>query len=253
MTETEILNLFESSIKKGNKDIESFFIALHTNLGKIISIKDLKKLIKKRIIEKNIYFIRHAEAMHNVLEEKYKGDFSKCNVYDPLLTENGKKQTKLAIEKLKKENIKFDTVFVSPLTRTIQTYFLVKDYINKDAQVVITDFAKEIVSYCDKNKGKKLSELKNEYKDYNFNFDYMTKEYWWFDLGEQKEGELEGNLKFVLRLLLLILWLIFRKEKNMLIISHSHVFARLQDKGIHNADMVKMDNKILLEKVVDYL
>lgn len=151
----------------------------------------------------------------------------------------------------KKENIKFDTVFVSPLTRTIQTYFLVKDYINKDAQVVITDFAREVVSYCDKNKGKKLSLLKSEYKDYNFNFDYMTKEYWWFDLGEQKQDELESNLKFRLRLILFILWLIFRKDKNMLIISHSHVFANLQDNGIYNADMVKMNNKTLLQKVLE--
>jgi broad specificity phosphatase PhoE len=251
MSETEILNLIESSIKKGNKDIESFFIALHSNLSKIISIKNLKKMIKKRIIEKNIYFIRHAEAMHNVLEQKYDGDFSKCNVYDPVLSEQGKRQTQFTIGKLKKENIKFDTVFVSPLTRTIQTYFLIKDYINKDAQVIITDFAKEIVSCCDKNKGKKLSLLKSEYKDYNFNFDYMTKEYWWFDLGEEKKDELESNLKFRLRLVLLILWLIFRKEQNMLIISHSHCFAKLQDIGIYNADMVKMNNKTLLEKVLE--
>lgn len=250
MSETEILNLIESSIKKGNKDIESFFITLHSDLEKIISIKNLKKMIKNRIKEKNIYFIRHAEAMHNVLEQKYNGDFSKCNVYDPVLSDQGKRQTRFTMEKLEKENIKFDTVFVSPLTRTIQTYFLVKDYINKDAQVVITDFAREVVSYCDKNKGKKLSLLKSEYKDYNFNFDYMTKEYWWFDLGEQKQDELESNLKFRLRLILFILWLIFRKDKNMLIISHSHVFANLQDNGIYNADMVKMNNKTLLEKVL---
>ncbi len=253
MTETEILNLIESSIKKGNKDIESFFITLHSNLEKIISIKDLKRMIKTRIIEKNIYFIRHAEAMHNVLEQKYKGDFSKCNVYDPVLSERGKEQTLFTMEKLINENIKFDTVFVSPLTRTIQTYFLVKDDINKDAQVVITDFAREVLSYCDKNKGKKLSLLKSEYKNNNFNFDYMTKEYWWFDLGEQKKDELESLLKFRLRLALFILWLIFRKDKNMLIISHSHVFANMQNKGIYNADMVKMSNKVLLNKVLETL
>jgi broad specificity phosphatase PhoE len=247
--ETEILNLIESSIKKGNKDIESFFIALHSSITKIISIKNLKKMIKKRIIGKNIYFIRHAEAMHNVLEQKYNGDFSKCNVYDPVLSEQGKKQTQLTIDKLKKENIKFDTVFVSPLTRTIQTYFLIKDYINKDAQVIITDFAKEIVSYCDKNKGKKLSLLKSEYKDYNFNFDYMTKEYWWFDLGKQKDGEYENDLLFGSRLRIFMLWLFFRPEKNILIISHSHVFAELQDYGIYNADLAKMDNHILSKKI----
>ena len=206
-----------------------------------------------KLLGKNIYFIRHAEAMHNVLEQKYNGDFSKCNVYDPTLSIQGEKQTQYTIKKLKKQNIKFDSVFVSPLTRTIQTYFLVKDYINKDAKVIITDFVKEILSYGDKNKGKQLSLLKSEYKDHNFNFDYMTKEYWWFDLGMQKKDELESIEKFRIRLFIFLLWLTFREEKNILIISHSHVFVAMQDDGIVNADIVKMINIVLLEKIFDSL
>ena len=65
--------------------------------------------------------------MHNELESKYNGDFSKCNVYDPELTTKGMEETKMTISKLEKEKIDFDSVFVSPLKRTIQTYFLVKD------------------------------------------------------------------------------------------------------------------------------
>lgn len=251
--ETEILSLIESHIKKGNENLIEFAINLITNLKKIISIDNLMYIIKEKLQEKNIYFIRHAEAEHNVLEHKYKGDFSKCNVYDPKLTENGIKQTNYTIEKLKKEKIHFDSVFISPLTRTIQTYFLVKNYLNKDAHAYATDFAKEVLSLCDKNKGKKLSDLKIELKNENINLEYITKEFWWFDLGKFKDGELEGNVNFSLRLRIFIFWLIFRPEKNILIISHSHVFNNLQDRGIYNADLAKMDNKILFQKVYRFL
>ena len=189
--------------------------------------------------------------MHNVLEVKYFGDFSKCNVYDPELTEKGKEQTKKTIAKLQKEKINFDSVFVSPLKRAMETYFLVKDYLNKNVKVYVTDFAKEVLSYCDKNKGMKLSSLKEQYAKDNLNFEYMTKEFWWFDLGEQKEGELEKGLLFELRLRIFALWLFFRPENNILIISHSHVFCELQDDGIYNADLVRMDNNTLMEKIFE--
>ena len=248
--EKEIISLIESSIKKGNDNIISFTINLTTDLRKIISKDNLAKIIAKRLSKKNIYFLRHADAQHNVLERLYKGDFNKCNVYDPSIIEAGAYQTKLTLEKYKEEVIKFDSVFVSPLTRTIQTYLLVKNYLNKNTQIFITDFAREVLSYCDKNKGKKLSVLKNELKEENINFDYMTKEYWWFDLGKDKEDELEEILNFRLRLIIFILWLIFRPEINILIISHSNVYRYLQEKGIVNAGLTKMNNIILYEKLM---
>ena len=37
----------------------------------------------------------------------------------------------------------------------------------------------------------------------------------------------------------------------MLIISHSHVFVNMQNSmGIHNADMVRLNNKDLLEHII---
>ena len=248
--EKEILELIENSIKSGNAGIKSFLINLLTKLNQQISIENIKVMIEKKLIKKNIYFIRHAEAVHNELEKKYKGDFSKCNVYDPELTLKGIKQTKFTIEKLKKNKINFDIIYISPLTRAIQTYFLIKNQLNDDAKIIITDFIKEVISFCDKNKGKKLTELKKNYKGAKFNFDYMTKEFWWFNLGKNKKNEFEGLNRFILRLYIFILWIIFREENNILIISHSHVFKNLQDIGIFNADMVKMDNKILFKKIL---
>ena len=253
--EKEIISLIETSIKKGNNNIKLFTLNLLSDIKKILSIEDLKTIIEKRLSEKNLYFIRHAEAKHNILEKKYKGNFSKCNIYDPDLTTNGINQTKKTIEKIKNENILYDGIFISPLSRTIQTYFLVKDHvnINKNTQIIITDFIREILSSYDKNKGIKLSILKNDLKEENINFEYITKEYWWYDLGELKDNEMEGHQRFHLRLRLFILWLIFRAEKNMIIISHSHVFSALQNHAVRNADFVKMNNKILLEKIMELL
>ena len=249
--EKDIISLIESSIKNGNANINLFAVNLIINLRKIISNDNLKTIIIKRLSEKNIYFLRHAEAEHNVLERIYKGDFNKCNIYDPELTRNGINQTMKTIEKLKKQNIKFDSIFVSPLRRAIQTYFLVKNCLDKSTQVFITDFIREVVTYCDKNKGIPLSILKKDLKNENINFNYMTKEFWWYDFGKNKRNELEGNFKFGIRLRLFILWLIFRPEKNFLIVSHSHVHMHLQDKGIINAGLAKMDNRILLNKTLE--
>ena len=160
------------------------------------------------------------------------------------MTERGIEQTNSIKKKLTEKKIHFDSVFISPLTRAVQTYFLIEKDLNSDAKIIITDFAREVVSKClDKNKGKELSKLKEEYKNSKLDFQFMTKEYWWFDLGEKKDDEQEGKERFTLRLKLFALWLALRPEENILIISHSHVFVNMQDShGIYNADMVRMNN-----------
>jgi len=247
-----ILSLIESSIKQGNADIEKFHENLLSNLNKIDKIKNIKAIIEKKLSEKNIYFIRHAESEHNVLEAKYAYyGFEKWNIQDPKLTKKGIEQTKSASAKLKNFNIHFDTVFVSPLTRAIQTYFLIEKDLNNDAKIIVTDFIKEVVnSQLDKNKGKKLSLLKEEYKNTKLDFQYMTKEIWWYNLGNEIDKESEGQTNFGLRLGIFILWMAFRPEKNILLISHSHVFVNMQESfGIRNADVVKMNNNDLVKKV----
>lgn len=83
--EEEILSLIESHIKKGNANIAQFTLNLLKELKKIISTDKLKSIIEKRLSEKKIYFIRHPEAEHNVLESLY-DDFEDYNIYDPKLT-----------------------------------------------------------------------------------------------------------------------------------------------------------------------
>lgn len=249
----EILSLVESSIKQGNANIESFYLNLISKIEKVISLKKLIEIVENNLSKKNIYFIRHAEAEHNVLESKYGHlGYEKWNIHDPKLTERGIEQTNNIKKKLNENKIHFDSIFISPLTRAIQTYFLIENNINNDAKIIITDFAREVVSLrLDKNKGKQLSLLKEEYKNKKFDFQYMTKEYWWFDLGKKIKDESEGYDKFQLRIKLFILWLAFRNDENMLIISHSHVFVNMQNSfGIQNADMVRLNNKDLLEHII---
>ena len=241
----EIITLIETTIKKGNADIKTFALNLISELKKIITLEKLKELIEDNLSEKNIYFIRHAESEHNVLESKYGFyELDKWNIHDPKLTERGIEQTNSIKKKLTEKKIHFDSVFISPLTRAVQTYFLIEKDLNSDAKIIITDFAREVVSKClDKNKGKELSKLKEEYKNSKLDFQFMTKEYWWFDLGEKIDDEQEGKERFTLRLKLFALWLALRPEENILIISHSHVFVNMQDShGIYNADMVRMNN-----------
>ena len=253
----EVLSLIETSIKKGNADIVNFGSNLLSELKKINNKKELKELIKDNLSQKNIYFIRHAESEHNVLERQYMkrlNDFDKVNVYDPKLSPDGIKQTNELKEKIKEKKIHFDSVFISPLSRAMQTYFLIEDAINNDADIIVTDFVREVLSmFLDKNKGKELSKLKEENKNKKLNFDFMTKEFWWFDKGENIDSESEDDEEFSLRLKLFLLWITFRPDKNILIISHSHVFIEIQESyGIYNADMVLLDKKDLFDMIISF-
>ncbi len=248
----EILLIIESKIKEGNEDIEDFSKKLIKLILSKFKYEEIENLMKAKLSNKKIYFIRHAEAEHNVLEAKYR-DIRKSDVYDSKLTKYGKEQTMETLNKMKKKNIKFDSVFISPLTRTIQTFNLIKEYFdNKKTKFYITDFVKELVSYCNKNKGVKLSELRKFLKENNLNIDssFMTKEYWWFNHDINIENEYEGKL-FPLRLQIFVLWLIFRKENNILIISHSHVHSIIQGKGIYNADFKELDKSYLFNFCVE--
>lgn len=253
----EVLSLIDTSIKKGNADIVNFGSNLLSELKKINNKKELKELIKDNLSQKNIYFIRHAESEHILLERQYMkrlNDFDKVNVYDPKLSPDGIKQTNELKEKIKEKKIHFDSVFISPLSRAMQTYFLIEDAINNDADIIVTDFVREVLSmFLDKNKGKELSKLKEENKNKKLNFEFMTKEYWWFDKGENIDSESEDDEEFSLRLKLFLLWITFRPDKNILIISHSHVFIEIQESyGIYNADMVLLDKKDLFDMIISF-
>ena len=68
---------------------------------------------------KKIYLIRHAESEANIAMDLDNPTY----YYDARITKRGEGQALKTNKKL--ENIKFDTYICSPLTRTLQTFFII--------------------------------------------------------------------------------------------------------------------------------
>ena len=73
---------------------------------------------------KTLYFIRHAEAVHNPPAKLYgKGILNNWKFFDAKLTELGEKQCELLGDRLPRS---IEIFYVSPLMRTLQTATLAK-------------------------------------------------------------------------------------------------------------------------------
>ncbi|MDP4038481.1 MAG: phosphoglycerate mutase family protein [bacterium] len=84
-----------------------------------------------------IYFIRHGES-----EANEKGVLARDNVH---LTKKGRMQVEEAAGEILKENIKFDHIIVSPLTRTKETAIIIVDKIGFDQKKI--EYDKRIAEY----------------------------------------------------------------------------------------------------------
>ena len=105
----------------------------------------------------NIIFFRHGEATDNV-----KKIISDKEIYNSVLTPNGKKSV---IESIKKMPSKIDKIYVSPFPRTIQTAnLLLKKYPN--VAVNINENIREIDSgkYSHKKNNKDLDNTRIKQK-----------------------------------------------------------------------------------------
>ena len=126
----------------------------------------LTTFIKKQL--KNILCIRHGRAVHNVLSDKIgdKAYFLKES-YDAPLVEEGILQAKeLGNNSKQLKNI--DIVFVSPLTRTLQTAENIFEKYQK-VKIVALDKIKEFpqgIDIC--NKRRNRIELKEKFKIVDF-------------------------------------------------------------------------------------
>jgi broad specificity phosphatase PhoE len=65
-------------------------------------------------------FIRHGEAEHNVLFRMGKADAG-LEIFDPPLTDKGRRQAEALGRYIEQEQLQFDVVFVSPLLRALET------------------------------------------------------------------------------------------------------------------------------------
>lgn len=261
--EDEILILIEQSLKKGNKNIKTFAKELRNNILLKCSIDIIKEKLLSLIQTKNIYYIRHAQAEHNAYKKmQINGGINKDQTKsksfnDPILTELGISQTKTIMKTLSKIGINFEVVFVSPLKRAIQTMTNIQSIFKENqTKKIMTDLIREALTLSNKNIGMSKDEMKKNYFDIDIS--YISKNLWWFDTEEEElkgiyQHEAENLELFKLRVVLFLFWIVFRKEKNILVISHSKVFKAIMKKKIANADVVLLDKDIIGKECLNFI
>ena len=170
---------------------------------------------------KNIYCIRHGLALHNVLGQEIgsKAYFlEKC--FDAPLVDKGILQAQELGKKW--DNLdKIQKVFVSPLTRTLQT----AEYIFKDKiglKIIALDGIKEFpqgMETCNKRREKK--ELEVNFKNIDFSeLDSDTDQMWREDRFETIE-ELEQRIEDFKKLLKKL------DDENVAVVSHSSFLKQM--------------------------
>ena len=170
---------------------------------------------------KNILCIRHGRAFHNVLSDKIgeKAFFLKES-FDAPLVEEGILQAKELGENSKQlKNI--DIVFVSPLTRTLQTAENIFEK-NQKVKIVALDKIKEFpqgIDIC--NKRRNRIELKEKFKKVDFSLLDSDSDQMWREDRYEKVEELKERIdefkKFVMN----------ENDNNIAIVSHNNFLKEL--------------------------
>tara|TARA_B100000795_G_scaffold132725_1_gene99050 strand:+ start:102 stop:683 length:582 start_codon:yes stop_codon:yes gene_type:complete len=161
---------------------------------------------------KNIWCIRHGTALHNLLFKQIGTEAYTLPIYrDTCLLEEGHQQSK-ELSKSWKEKNDIEIVFVSPLTRTLQT----AHNIFQNTKMIANDDIMEYPQAIDEcNHRSNKIELKVRYPNVDFSNIPEESTYWkdspeietLFDLKERSD-----HFKQILR---------ERPEKNICIVSHS--------------------------------
>lgn len=121
------------------------------------------------MLERHITFIRHGEALNNLSNDK-KSKYTKNEMYDCPLTNNGREQCARLRDKMKD---KYDRIYVSSLNRALET----ADIVFKDTKTIITvldmirEYKSNITSYRKPLSGKKIS-----YPHFDFDIIYSEQD-----------------------------------------------------------------------------
>ena len=162
-------------------------------------------------MEQKVWCIRHGTALHNVLYEKIGIEAYNSPKYtDTHLVDKGHDES-IALGKTWDEKKNIEIVFVSPLTRTIQTAENI--FRGHNVKMVAIDDIMEYpqgIEHCNKRKNK--SELQKVYENIDFSLIPEISTYW-------KENENLHELKN--RSDKFKEFLKTSKEKNICIVSHS--------------------------------
>ena len=165
---------------------------------------------------KNLYCIRHGEALHNVLFREI-GDKVYLLYRDTPLTSVGENQsTELGKSN---ENNDIELIIVSPLLRTLQTAHNI--FKTKNIPMLALDCVMEYPQGLDQcNHRKSIKEYKYCYPKVDFSHIEYDEEPFW------KKYEMESMESLEKRIEKMKKFIISRPEKNIAIVSHSSFLGK---------------------------
>ncbi len=189
-------------------------------------------------MNKTLYFIRHAEAEHNPDVDKYGKDIlTDWKYFDAKLTEYGKEQREGL---LKKDELKeVDIIFVSPLTRTLETSEVLY---NLKKPIVALELVRERLGIRPCDKRRSITEQKERFTKIDFNLCEDDEDKLWKLNHRETEEELKQRIELFLK------WIKTRKYNKIAIITHNGYILRLCNKVLNikvekvkNCDIFKIE------------
>ena len=169
-------------------------------------------------MKKKIYCIRHGQATHNA-DFKIRG---KIAYLDPIHRDSTLlKQGELEAKNLNSEllNLEFDTIIVSPLTRTIQTCLLATKNIKKP-RLALESVREHPCRVHTPNNRKNLSYLKDKYYSIDFSQISDEEDTMWNNINLETKKELDQRIEEFKD------WVKARPENTFLLFSHASFISR---------------------------
>jgi broad specificity phosphatase PhoE len=206
-------------------------------------------------MEKTIYFVRHAEAIHNrdamIYHDFYEGKNLSEKYLDSELSEKGIAQCHNLKTLLEKELPSPDLIVSSTLTRAIQTARI--SY--PDSVIVATDRCIERRSENISDKRSCLSELRNSFDNINFD-DVLHDEYHLFESDKEIYPTPFKSDSCKKRAKEFVDWLFTRPEEKIIVFTHTVFLYHLVDVEELSVN-TKFDNaklyKFTLKRPVQYV
>ena len=167
---------------------------------------------------KKIICIRHGQATHNI-DFKIRGEIA---YLDPIHRDSVLiKQGELEAKNLNSEvlNMDFETILVSPLTRTLQTCMLATKNVKKPR--IALEFVREYPCRVHTtNNRKKISYLKQKYDQVDFSEILEEDDPLWNDINKETKKELDQRIDQFKS------WVRNRPEKTFILFSHASFINR---------------------------
>jgi len=186
---------------------------------------------------KKIICIRHGQATHNA-DHKIRGEIAYLDPIhkDSVLLKKGELEAKnLNSDVLKMD---FETILVSPLTRTLQTCMLATKNVKKP-RIALECIREYPCRVHTPNNRKNISFLKDKYTQVDFSEIKDEEDPLWNDINKETKKELDFRIEEFKN------WLRNRPEETFILFSHASFISRLI--GISKSEQIKHCQPYIIE------